>query len=50
MEKNDTILKKIKSVKYELPRKFIIENLINYSRSIDTVYNPYGDNFVLSQN
>lgn len=50
MKKNFTLLKKIKTTKSELPRKFIINNLMNYSKSLQTIPNPFGGSFVLSNN
>lgn len=37
MEQNSTPLKKKKSVRRMSPRKFIIDNLLNYSRSLSII-------------
>jgi len=37
MEQNSTPLKKKKSVRRMSPRKFIIDNLLNYSRSLTVI-------------
>jgi hypothetical protein len=37
MEQNSTPLKKRKSVRRLSPRKFIIDNLLNYSRSLSVI-------------
>lgn len=50
MEKNNTLLKKIKISKGEFPRKFVIDNLLNYSKSLDVIKTSFGSNFVFSQN
>lgn len=50
MERNTIILKKIKTAKSEIPRKSIIQNLMNYSRSLQTVQNPFGNSFIFPNN
>ena len=50
MEKNATIFKKIKTAKPELPRKSVIDNLVNYSRSLQIIRNPFGNSFIFQNN
>lgn len=49
MEKNLTIFKPTKTTKTELPRKNIIDTLLNYSKSVEVVKNRFGV-FVLVNN
>ncbi len=49
MEKNLTIFKRTKTTKTELPRKNIIDALLNYSKSVEVVKNKFGV-FVLVNN
>jgi hypothetical protein len=49
MEKNITILKPTKTTKIELPRKYIIDALLNYSKSVEIVKNRFGG-FLLVNN
>ena len=49
MEKNLTILKTTKTTKIELPRKYVIDTLLNYSKSVEIVKNRVGG-FLLVNN
>ena len=50
MDKKCTLLKRIKIVKLEHPPKSVIDNLLNYSKSIEIITNPFGCSFVVSNN
>jgi len=50
MENKCTLLKKAKTVKIERPKKSLIDNLLNYSKSIEIITNPFGGVFIVSNN
>lgn len=53
MDNTSTLLKpskKIKTNKLQKPRAFIIDNLMNYSKSIDIISTPTGSSFILVNN
>ncbi len=50
MEKTDTIFKGKKSTKKASPRKFIINNLLNYSKSLSVGAFSLGNSFIVINN
>lgn len=50
MEQRSTILKKSKPARFFHPRKFIIDNLLNYSKSIKVVGLPLGNTLIALNN
>jgi len=50
MDKKCTLLKRIKIVKLEQPQKSLIDNLLNYSKSIEIITNPFGYSVIVSNN
>lgn len=50
MEKSATIFRKNKSVKSSLPRRSIIDNLINYSKSLEVMQRHTDKTFLFSNN
>ena len=50
MNKDATLLKRIKTVKVEQPHKSVIDNILSYSKSIEIITNPFGGVFIVSNN
>ena len=50
MEQKSTILKKQKSPRLFSPRKFIINNILNYSKAMMLVNLPMNNSFVVMNN
>jgi lipid-binding SYLF domain-containing protein len=50
MNKESTLLKRIKTVKVEQPQKSVIDNLLSYSKSIEIITSQFGCSFIVSNN
>ncbi len=53
MDKNDTLVKpakKLKTTRLEKPRTSVIENILNYSKSLDVIQSPFVGSFVFVNN
>ncbi len=50
MDKKSTLFKRVKKVKIEQPKKSVIDSLLNYSKSLEIITNPFGSSFVVSNN
>lgn len=50
MEHRSTILRKNKSTRLFSPRKFIIDNILNYSKSMSVVNLPMGNTLIALNN
>lgn len=50
MEQTSTLLKKRRTLRISAPRKFIIDNILNYSKSVSIVRYPIGNSFAVSNN
>ena len=50
MENNETLLNRVKSQKTEVPRRSVIKNLINYSKSLEVFKDRYNQVFLFVNN